>query len=270
MSPEPSNTADLETNPLTLFSNRGESYEKYRPIHPASAVDAILSDLNTSTQLVAADIGAGTGIGSRLLGDRGVQVWAIEPNADMRASATPHDNVKFISGTAENIPLEPASVDLVVSFQAFHWFDFTKSLHEFHRILKLGGRLALVWSLWDDRDVITRQYTRLIAKASKHQKCQAPAQMRAKKLLGGIRYQLFWQGVHLPYFRNFHRYWFSFDQCLNLTGLVGLAQSQGFVACEGEAFEDLIAGLSELHTHFRNEHDQVRLVYRTRLYLANS
>ncbi|MGL5835455.1 MAG: class I SAM-dependent methyltransferase, partial [Waterburya sp.] len=62
-------TSDSATNPLSYFSERDEDYEKYRPIHPASAIDAILSGLNSSTQLIAADIGAGTGIGARLLAD---------------------------------------------------------------------------------------------------------------------------------------------------------------------------------------------------------
>jgi len=71
-----STASDLTTNPLSYFSDRGEDYEKYRPIHPASAIDAILSDLGSPTQLVAADVGAGTGIGARLLADRGVRVMA--------------------------------------------------------------------------------------------------------------------------------------------------------------------------------------------------
>ncbi|MEL6383919.1 MAG: class I SAM-dependent methyltransferase [Cyanobacteria bacterium J06626_18] len=126
---------------MSYFSERGEDYEKYRPIHPDSAIDAILSGLDSPNQyqLVAADIGAGTGIGARVLAERGIRVLAIEPNTDMRVAATPHAGVEFLVGTAEQIPLEAASVDLVVSFQAFHWFDFSKSLHEFRRILKPNG-----------------------------------------------------------------------------------------------------------------------------------
>ncbi|MGC8713599.1 MAG: class I SAM-dependent methyltransferase [Leptodesmis sp.] len=128
---------------MSYFSDRGEDYEKYRPIYPASAIDTILSDLGYLSQIVAADVGAGTGIGARLLADRGIQVLAIEPNEDMRTAATSHENVEFLVGTAEQIPLDSASVDLVTSFQAFHWFDFDKSLKEFRRILKPSGRLAL-------------------------------------------------------------------------------------------------------------------------------
>lgn len=270
MSQSQFDAASIETNPLSFFSNRGEDYEQYRPIHPSAAIDRILLGLNPPTQLVAADIGAGTGIGSRLLADRGVRVLAIEPNADMRAAATPHDKVTLLAGTAEQIPLETASVDLVVSFQAFHWFDFTKSLQEFRRIFKPGGRLALIWSLWDGRDAVTKQYSRLISKASKKQERQMQVKMQPKMLLKTVRYQLFWRGVWLPYFNNFQRHWFTFDQHLDLAGLIGLARSQGYIPHKGTALEILVSELSKLHHRYRDEHDRVRLVYRTRLYLATS
>ncbi len=84
------NTSNSTTNPWSYFSNIGEDYEKYRPIHPDSAINIILSGLKPPSQLVAADVGAGTGIGARLLANRGTRVVAIEPNADMRAAATQH------------------------------------------------------------------------------------------------------------------------------------------------------------------------------------
>jgi ubiquinone/menaquinone biosynthesis C-methylase UbiE len=130
-----SKASDLGTNSLTYFSELGEDYEKYRPIHPAAAIDTILSSFDAPTQMIAADIGAGTGIGARLLADRGIRVMEIEPNEDMKLAATPHENLEFLTGTAEKIPLETASVDLVTSFQAFHWFDFDSS---FKSLLKIN------------------------------------------------------------------------------------------------------------------------------------
>jgi ubiquinone/menaquinone biosynthesis C-methylase UbiE len=255
---------------LSYFSDRVEDYATYRPIHPDSAIDAILSGLGSSTQLVAADIGAGTGIGARLLADRDVRVMAIEPNADMRTAATPHERVEHLAGTAEQIPLETASIDLVTSFQAFHWFDFDKSLQEFRRILKPGGRLALIWSLWDQRDVVSKQYTRLIFEASKDQERQLQSRMQPEKWLKHLRYQLFWQGLWLPYFTNFQRHEFTFNQQLDLAGLIGLARSQGFTPSGGAALDKLASELSEFHHRFRDAQGQVQLTYCTRLYTATS
>lgn len=265
-----STASDLTTNPLSYFSDRSEDYEKYRPIHPASAIDAILLGLASPTQLVVADVGAGTGIGARLLADRGVRVVAIEPNADMRMAATPHEKVEFLAGTAEQIPLETASVDVVTSFQAFHWFDFAKSLQEFCRILKPSGQLALVWSLWDQSDVASKEYSRLIFKASKEQKRQSQPRMTATTLFKSLRYQLFWRGLWLPHFTNFRRAEFRFDQQLDLVELIGLARSQGFTPTGGANAKKLVAELSTFHQRFCNAQGQVRLAYRTRLYLAIS
>jgi SAM-dependent methyltransferase len=38
-------------------------------------------------------------------------------------------------------------VDLVAAGQAFHWFDPKAARAEFLRVLKPGGRVALVWNL---------------------------------------------------------------------------------------------------------------------------
>lgn len=263
-----STASELTTNPLSYFSERGEDYEKYRPIHPALAIDAIFSGLSSPTQLVAADVGAGTGIGSRLLADRGIRVMAIEPNADMRMAAIPHERVEFLAGTAEQVPLAAASVDLVTSFQAFHWFDFTKSLQEFRRILKPNGRLALVWSLWDQTDSASKEYTRLVFAASKDTTPQDQSSMIAKTWLKQLRYQLFWQGFWLPGFVDFQQHKFRFNQQLDLAGLIGLAKSQGFTPASGTALERLISELSVFYQHFCNSQDQVQLTYCTRLYIA--
>ena len=55
-----------------IFTDRAVEYARYRPSYPAEAIAAIIEGLAISSQLVAADIGAGTGIASRLLSDRGL------------------------------------------------------------------------------------------------------------------------------------------------------------------------------------------------------
>ena len=64
-------------DPTGRFSNRAHDYAKHRPSYPDAAVDAILLGLGAPPDLVAADVGAGTGISSRLLASRGVRVIAI-------------------------------------------------------------------------------------------------------------------------------------------------------------------------------------------------
>ncbi|MGL4879532.1 MAG: class I SAM-dependent methyltransferase, partial [Waterburya sp.] len=129
-------------NPQDRFTSRADDYAKYRPSYPTAMIDCIVAELDNLSQLVAADIGAGTGISARLLADRGIKVIAIEPNEAMRQAAQVHPLVEFRHGSAEDTKLPDASVDLVTCFQAFHWFNPEPTLKEFTRILKPQGRLV--------------------------------------------------------------------------------------------------------------------------------
>ncbi|MGK7948216.1 MAG: hypothetical protein AB4368_05275 [Xenococcaceae cyanobacterium] len=70
-----------------IFTDRVKQYAQYRATYPLETIAAILEGLANPSQLVAADIGAGTGIASRLLGDCGVMTIAVEPNSAMRQEA---------------------------------------------------------------------------------------------------------------------------------------------------------------------------------------
>ncbi|MEM8722399.1 MAG: class I SAM-dependent methyltransferase [Cyanobacteria bacterium P01_G01_bin.39] len=128
-----------------IFSEVSSEYAKYRASYSKFAIDKILEGLDKPSQLVTVDIGAGTGIGSRQLAERGIRVTAIEPDSAMIQVATPHPQIEFQESTAEATKLPDETADLVTCFTAFHWFDFEHSLREFQRILKPSGRLALVW-----------------------------------------------------------------------------------------------------------------------------
>lgn len=246
-----------------------QGYDRYRARYPKDAIAQILSGI-TNHPIVAADIGAGTGIGSRQLADQGVQVIAVEPGAEMRNGAVPYDGVNFVEGTAEQVPLETASVDLVTSFQAFHWFDFAQSLKEFHRILKPDGRLALVWNFWNQQDAVSQTYTKYLYQASQPaDKYLKPTEkLSLKGGFNALRYQLFWYGLYLPYFKNLRRYIFTFEQFLDLEGLIGLARSQGFTPQSGVELASLETKLAELCDRYATPQGQVRLRYETHLYLS--
>jgi SAM-dependent methyltransferase len=52
-----------------------------------------------------------------------------------------------LGGSAEEIPLEPASVDAVFAAEAFHWFDGERALGEIARVLRPRGALVAMWNL---------------------------------------------------------------------------------------------------------------------------
>jgi SAM-dependent methyltransferase len=138
------------TDSTQRFSNRVDAYVRYRPGYPAGLVPQLLEKTGLGTGAVVADVGAGTGIFTRLLLQQGLRVYAIEPNAPMRAAAEASlgDDRQFVSvgAPAEETGLDNDSIDLVTAAQAFHWFNNAAAKAEFRRILKPAGQLALVWN----------------------------------------------------------------------------------------------------------------------------
>jgi SAM-dependent methyltransferase len=241
-------------NPQQRFSNRADDYAKYRPGYPAAAIDQILSGLKSPT---AADIGAGTGISARLLADRGVKVWAIEPNAAMHAAAQSHPLVEFRQGTAEQTGLDRRSVDIITCCQAFHWFEPIATLSEFHRILKPGGRLALMWNERDTTDRFTHEHHEIIRRAADHQFFETPDRQSAAPI------------AESEWFSDFRVYSFPYSHLLSLEALMGLALSSSYVPKSGERHDQMMAELRSLYQRWV-EQAAVSLVYRTNLYLAEA
>lgn len=246
-------TSWYRQNPTGRFGDRADLYRAHRPSYPAAAIDAIVAGLGDPARLLAADIGAGTGISARLLGDRGVRTIAIEPNAPMRAAADPHPLVEFRPGTAEATGLADRSIDLVLVAQAFHWFDPDRALAEIRRIVGPGARLAIMWNRRDEEDPATAAYSGAIGRAAG----KTPEQQWT---LDGI--------ALAPHFLPVRELTFAHEQALDEAGLLGRAFSASYVPKEGPAAEALRADLGAVHAAFRDVRGLVHLRYRTRLYLT--
>jgi SAM-dependent methyltransferase len=132
------------------FSSRVENYIKYRPGYPPAVIKLLRRECGLARVSQIADIGSGTGILTEMLLKNGSAVLAVEPNPEMRQAAErllgTHPNFHSVYGTAEATTLPPQSVDIIVAAQAFHWFDRARARQEFARILKPGGRVALIWN----------------------------------------------------------------------------------------------------------------------------
>lgn len=141
----------FHSDPKHRFTIRVHDYAKFRPDYPRAVVDVLRDEADWSPGAVVADIGAGTGILSRLFIDAGNAVFAVEPNDAMRSAVEPCERLCCVKGSAENTTLDAGSIDFIVAGQAFHWFDVDAARFEFQRILKPSGCVALIWN-WRDPD----------------------------------------------------------------------------------------------------------------------
>jgi len=133
-------------------------YYNNRPGYSENAIVALLKyiDYFSNKSFIAAEIGAGTGKLSKILGQYKVPLYSVEPNDEMRkvgiTYTKKHKSIKWLKGAGEKTCLQSNHFDWVVMASSFHWTDHTKSLPEFHRILKPGGFLTVLWNPRDIRE----------------------------------------------------------------------------------------------------------------------
>jgi SAM-dependent methyltransferase len=143
------------------FGPQAAAYERGRPSYPPEAIDWLLP----AGARDVLDLGAGTGKLTTRLVERGLDVVAVDPIAEM-LEVLRHSlpDTPALLGTAEEIPLGDNSVDAVLVAQAWHWFDPQRAILEVARVLRPGGRLGLVWNTRDERLGWVRELGRIIGR----------------------------------------------------------------------------------------------------------
>jgi ubiquinone/menaquinone biosynthesis C-methylase UbiE len=154
--------------PTERFSDRVFNYVRYRPAYPKPLVETLVNECCLDENSIVADIGSGTGIFSRQLLNENLRVFAVEPNQEMREASendlSGYKNFSSVDGSAEATTLPDDRYDLVTAAQAFHWFRYDGAQAEFDRILKSGGRVALIWNQRDMRQEFQKDYETLLNK----------------------------------------------------------------------------------------------------------
>jgi ubiquinone/menaquinone biosynthesis C-methylase UbiE len=253
-----------ETLTTELFTDKSEAYAKYRPGYPDAAIRGILAPFHRKRTIKVVDVGAGTGIGSRLMADVGALVTAVEPNQAMIEAAKFHPNVRYKQANAEMLPIHQNYADLVTSMQAFHWFDFKKSLLEFNRVLKPSGRLSLVWNYWDVEDAFTKRYVDLINWATQQNPHRVEPYDGVSGQIKKMRIRLLWKFRKLPFFYDVRRYTYTYDEVMTLDELIGCAKAQSYIDHLSPVWEELVTNIRELH----NPNEPNRLVYNINVFTA--
>ncbi|HMD12433.1 MAG TPA: class I SAM-dependent methyltransferase, partial [Marmoricola sp.] len=125
------------------FGDAADRYDRARPSYPPEGVAWLVG---TKPARVL-ELGAGTGKLTEALVELDRDVIAVDPIEEMLEElevAVP--GVPRILGTAEDIPIQDASVDAVVVGQAWHWFQRARAVAEIARVLRPGGVLGLAWN----------------------------------------------------------------------------------------------------------------------------
>ncbi|MGB8267680.1 MAG: class I SAM-dependent methyltransferase [Candidatus Velthaea sp.] len=224
--------------PVDRFSGRAGAYRAGRPSYPDAVLEALFAGLGDPQDVVAVDLGAGTGISSRLLAAFGARVYAVEPNAPMRAAAEPDARVTFVDATAEATGLVSAGADLVTAFQAFHWFDSPAALAEMRRLLRAGGRAAVIYNERDESDPVTRAYGDIVRRYAtsdvENQRARAPLDFAA---FGG------WRETRSLVFSN--------TQAMDRAKVIARAASTSYLPSAGPAaaaLHDALGSFIALHS----------------------
>ena len=115
---------------------------------PEELLDRVVTELRLEPDATVLDLGAGTGKLTRALVPRFARVVAVEPDEAMLAVlGEVVSGAEGRQGSAEDIPLDDASVEAVFSGEAFHWFATPEALAEIVRVLRPRGALVVFWNI---------------------------------------------------------------------------------------------------------------------------
>ncbi|HEX8495958.1 MAG TPA: class I SAM-dependent methyltransferase [Actinomycetales bacterium] len=127
------------------FGSVAEAYERHRLGYPDEVVDEVLRYAGRPVGN-AVEIGAGTGKATTLFASRGIDVTAVEPDADMARvlrRTTTGLPVEVMVTTYEQLHLD-RRFDLLVAAASWHWTDPATRWTRAAQLLVPGGVVALL------------------------------------------------------------------------------------------------------------------------------
>ena len=128
---------------LRDYSNQARTYDETRAASP-SVLGPLREALEGAPGRRLVDVGGGTGNYSRALRDEGWEPLVIDRQPEMLARAAAK-GLETLAGDAQRLPLADESADAVMLVSMLHHVeDQPKALAEARRVLRPGGRLALM------------------------------------------------------------------------------------------------------------------------------
>jgi SAM-dependent methyltransferase len=213
------------------FGSEAEAYERARPGYPPEVVAWAVGVLGIAPRRRVADLAAGTGKFTRLLLPFGADLLAIEPVDGMRSVLHRQlPDVAVVGATAEATALRDGSLDALTVAQAFHWFDAPRALEEFHRVLRPGGRIALIWNARDRTVDWVDQLWSVMDRVEKRAPWRRHDEWRESAF------------VDTPWFEPLHEATFRHEQMLTVDGVIDRFRSVSHVASMPPDAQDAVLG----------------------------
>lgn len=154
-------SGDVRSHLMGFYTKKPELYERLsRCEDPDNKIlRTLFKDLDFKGKVVL-DLGAGTGRFTLPIAGKARMVYALDMTEPLlkilrgKIRKRKAGNIKVLKGTFGRIPLPNESVDIITSFWSFpyHSPDLERDLREVKRVLKPGGRIALMDTHWEGEE----------------------------------------------------------------------------------------------------------------------
>jgi len=135
------------------WGKTSSDYSKYRDIYPVSMYQKLYDiGIGHKDQKIL-DLGTGTGVLPRAMYKYGAKFTGIDLAEEQieyakKLSQDQNMNICYKACSAEETGLESNEYDFITSVQSFIYFDKEKIIPEMKRLLKVNGKIAIVWMVW--------------------------------------------------------------------------------------------------------------------------
>ena len=134
---------------VDLFGHVGQAkmYQEFRPKYTQALADSVLSMVPESQRGLYLDVACGSGQLTSLISPHFRRTLGVDKSFEQlaHAPAGKAGQIEYIAGSAFELPVEPASVDLVTVAQGLHWLlPYDQFFAEVDRVLRPGGTFVAV------------------------------------------------------------------------------------------------------------------------------
>lgn len=146
----------------THFEAMAAEYARARPPYPDIVFETLEQAGVIGPGRRVLEVGAGAGLATRPMLDRGTEVVGLEPGRQLAAIlAEVAPDADVVVAGLEDAELAEDDFDSAVAATAMHWVDLSVGLPKLHRALRPGGLLAVWRTVFGDDTVQTDFRTRV-------------------------------------------------------------------------------------------------------------